>query len=177
MHLRSSQSVTITINYLLFFIEPQERTSKKSAGKKSMYFCSQWCYLSFLLLLFFFFLATFTLCTKYILYNCNFYKLVFKTTVKCTFINWTVYSFISFFFPYEFTFLGILERRYVKKKTSDDTSKTSAPQQDGPLLSDNQLVPTQPQDMPTLPMNTPMQPMSMPIATLKTEPEEESMYW
>lgn len=25
-------------NYILFFIEPQERTSKKSAGKKSKYF-------------------------------------------------------------------------------------------------------------------------------------------
>lgn len=85
------------------------------------------------------------------------------------------YLFVLFILSYKFTFLGTLERRYVKKKTSDDTSKTSAPQQDGHLLSDNQT--NQPQDMPILPTDTPKQPVDMPVITLKTEPEEESMYW
>lgn len=82
------------------------------------------------------------------------------------------YSFVYF---YKCTFLGTLERRYVKKKISDDTTKTSDPQQDGHLLLDSQPVPTQ--DMPTLPTSTPVQPVNMPIITLKMEPEEDSMYW
>lgn len=65
------------------------------------------------------------------------------------------------------------KRRYVKKRTSNDTSKTSTPQQDGHLQSDNQPVPTQPQELPTLPADTPIQPVNMPTITLKTELEEE----
>lgn len=81
-----------------------------------------------------------------------------------------------YYYYYKFKFLGTLERRYVKKKPSDDTSKTSGPQQGGHLLPDHQPVPTQPQDMPALSADTPMQAETMPIITLKTEPEEESMY-
>lgn len=64
----------------------------------------------------------------------------------------------------------------MKKKTSDDASKTSALQQDEHLQSDNQPVPTHPQDMSALPADTPMELVNMPIITLKTEPEEESTY-
>lgn len=69
-----------------------------------------------------------------------------------------------------------LERRYVRKKPSDDASKTSAPQQDGHLQSDTPSVSTQPQDLPALLPETSTHPVNMPIITLKTEPEEESMY-
>ncbi|XP_017339938.1 lethal(3)malignant brain tumor-like protein 2 [Ictalurus punctatus] len=69
--------------------------------------------------------------------------------------------------------VGKKKRRYVKKRTSDDTSKPSVPQQDGHLQSDNQPVATQPQELPTLPADTPMQPVNMPVITLKTELEEE----
>lgn len=64
----------------------------------------------------------------------------------------------------------------MKKKASDDASKTSALQQDEHLQSDNQPVPTHPHDMPALPADTPMELVNMPIITLKTEPEEESTY-
>ncbi|KAM9463287.1 lethal(3)malignant brain tumor-like protein 2 [Clarias gariepinus] len=67
--------------------------------------------------------------------------------------------------------VGKKKRRYVRKKINDDTSKNSAPPQDGSLQSDNRAESTEPRDMPALLADTPAQPI--PIITLKTEPEEE----
>ncbi|KAI5623218.1 lethal(3)malignant brain tumor-like protein 2 isoform X2 [Silurus asotus] len=63
------------------------------------------------------------------------------------------------------------ERKYIKRKTSDDSSKTSAHEKD--LEAENQPEPTQPQVLPVLLADTTMQPVNLPIITFKTEPEEE----
>ncbi|XP_072523059.1 lethal(3)malignant brain tumor-like protein 2 isoform X1 [Salminus brasiliensis] len=70
--------------------------------------------------------------------------------------------------------MGKKRRRTGKKKTSDESSKTSLPQQDGHVQSEEAPASSQPQDMPSVPTDTPTKIPSMPIITqLKTEPEEE----
>ncbi|XP_046710583.1 lethal(3)malignant brain tumor-like protein 2 isoform X2 [Silurus meridionalis] len=67
--------------------------------------------------------------------------------------------------------VGKKKRKYIKRKTSDDSSKTSAHEKD--LEAENQPEPTQPQVLPVLLADTTLQPVNLPIITLKTEPEEE----